>query len=284
MQHCKLLLLLCVLPRILSGIEPATSGHLVLIGGGDRPADAMRKFIELAGGPAAPIVIIPTASTEPDAATYYEKHFREVWHCTRAVSLPIRSRKDAGRPDYVKLASEAQGVFFGGGDQIRITGALIGTPVGDALARAHAKGAVIGGTSAGTACQSKIMLTGEGDFKVIRSRAVEVWDGMGFLPDGVVVDQHFVARQRENRLLSVILEHPGHLGVGVDEETAIWVKPDGTFEVLGERGVMVFDPAAATVTRRTSDNGQDNLGVRGLRVHHLLKGDIFDLKSRTVRP
>jgi Cyanophycinase and related exopeptidases len=132
-------------PTLAAGPSPR-AGHLVLIGGGDKPADAMRKFVELAGGKDAPIVVIPTASSEADAAEYYEKLFREELGCTDAFSLRIRSRADASRPDFVALARKARGVFFGGGDQIRITNALLGTPVGDAIAAAFA-GAVVGGTS-----------------------------------------------------------------------------------------------------------------------------------------
>ena len=263
--------------------KPVATGHLVLIGGGDKPDDAMRKFVELAGGPDAPIVAIPTASSEADAASYYETLFREEYRCTNMVSLGIKSREDAMRPDYAALAGRARGVFFGGGDQIRITEALLGTPVGNAIAAAFARGAVVGGTSAGTACQSRLMITGEGDFTVIRTKSVEIVPGLGFFP-GVVVDQHFVKRQRENRLFSVILEHPDLVGVGVDEETAVWVRPDRTFQVMGKSSVVVLDAGGAFVSCPPDGTGKELLGVHGLTVHVLLPGEVFDLDSRSVRP
>ena len=263
-------------------IAPSPKGHLVLIGGGDKPPEVMRKFVELAGGKDAPIVMIPTASSEADAASYYEKLFREEYGCTNAVSLDIRKRADAGRADWAALARKARGIFFGGGDQIRITNALLGTPVGDAITAAFADGAVVGGTSAGTACQSEVMLTGEGDFSLVRTRSVETWKGLGFLPADVVVDQHFIRRQRENRLLSVVLENPDLLGVGVDEETAIWVRPDGTFQVLGKSGVLVFDAKGAPVSRQPKGTGQDLLGVHALKLHLLLPGETYDIRTRTV--
>ena len=264
------------------GHGPAPKGHLVLIGGGDKPPEVMRKFVELAGGKDAPIVMIPTASSETDAASYYEKLFREEYGCTNAVSLDIRKKADAERADWAVLARNARGIFFGGGDQIRITNALLGTPVGDAIAAAFASGAVVGGTSAGTACQSEVMITGEGDFSQVRTRSVETWKGLGFLPPDVVVDQHFIRRQRENRLLSVVLENPELLGVGVDEETAIWVRPDGTFQVLGRSGVMVFDAKGAPVSRQPQDTGQDLLGVHALKLHLLLPGETYNLLTRTI--
>lgn len=260
---------------------PAPKGHLVLIGGGEKPADAMRKFVELAGGPQALIVAIPTASKEPDTGAYYVTLFKETYGCANVVALEIKSKADAVRPDFAEVARKAGGVFFGGGDQIRITNALLDTPVGAAIAEAFNRGAVVGGTSAGTACQSDPMITGEGDFKVIRTNSVELWRGLGFFR-GVVVDQHFVARQRSNRLLSVILEHPDLLGVGVDEDTAVWVRPDGTFQVMGRSCVMVLDAKGAQVTRQPVETGQDLLGVHGLTVQVLLPGETYDLARRVV--
>jgi cyanophycinase len=260
----------------------STRGSMILIGGGDVEAPAaIRKFVDLAGGPAVPIVVIPTASEEPGAAEYYTKRFTEGAACTNVAALDIKTREDAARADYVALVEKARGVFFGGGDQVRITNAILDTPVGKAIADAFARGAVVGGTSAGTACQSALMITGEGDFTGIRDSNVELKPGFGFFK-GVIVDQHFIKRQRENRLISVILEHPDLLGVGVDEDTAIWVRPDDTFEVLGVGSVIVLDPGKATVARARAVKGQDLLGVRDLVVHVLLPGEQYDLAKRAV--
>jgi len=261
------------------GVKPA--GHLILVGGGEKPAEAMRKFVDLAGGPAAAIVAIPTASEEPDTGSYYLELFRDEYGCTNVEVLDIKTRDDASRPDYADLAANARGIFFSGGDQNRITRALQDTPVGTAIATAFARGEVIGGTSAGTACQSALMITGEGDFSVIRANSVELAPGFGFFR-GVIVDQHEIARQRSNRLISVILEHPDLLGVGVDEDTAVWVRPDDTFLVMGAGSVLVFDASKATVTRAPGEDGKDLLGVRDLRVHILMPGEGFDLAGRAV--
>jgi cyanophycinase len=273
--------ILGLLAGVGSAEEVAPRGHLILVGGGDKPPEAMRKFVELAGGAAAPIVVIPTASTEADIGSYYAKLFAGEYGCSDVAVLDIKSPADARRPDFVERAARARGVFFGGGDQERIMTALSKSPVLAAITAAFERGAVVGGTSAGTACQSALMITGMGDFEVIRSSSVELWDGLGFFR-GVVVDQHFVARARENRLLSVILEHPDLVGVGVDEDTAVWVRPDNSFQVIGERAVMVLDATRATVTRQPTDTGQDRLGVHDLTVHVLLPGETFDLGTRTV--
>lgn len=257
------------------------SGHLILIGGGEKPVAAMRKFVELAGGPTAPIVAIPTASADPETPPYYLELFRTEYGCSNVEVLDIKSREDASRADYAGLVAKARGIFFSGGDQSRITQAILDTPVGEAIADAFARGAVVGGTSAGMACQSALMITGVGDFTLIRANNVELVRGLGLIR-GAIVDQHSIARKRLNRLISVILEHPDLLGVGVDEDTAVWVRPGGTFEVMGAGSVLVLDASASTVTRHSGEEGKDVLGARDLRFHILLPGQGFDLGSRTV--
>ncbi|MGN6184014.1 MAG: cyanophycinase, partial [Thermoanaerobaculia bacterium] len=256
-------------------------GHLMLIGGGDKPRAAMEKFIELAGGKSAPIVVIPTASQEPDLNEYYTNLFAKEYGSTDVVVLPIVTKEDANRPELVAASKRARGIFFGGGDQVRIINALAGTPVLDALREAYRNGAVVGGTSAGTACQSEMMITGEGDFKVIQTHSVEAVEGLGFLRSDVIVDQHFIARQRQNRLISLLLEHPGHIGVGVDEDTAIWVRPDDTFVVIGAGSAMVFDPTGSSIQRHAAATaGKELLGVHGMRLHIVLPGEVFDMAHR----
>jgi len=256
-------------------------GNLLLIGGGDRPHAVMAKFVELAGGPSAPIVILPTASGEASTGPRLKREFERGHGCTAVTVANIRIPPDAHRQSFVEAIRNARGIFFSGGDQRRIIQALRETPALSALQEAFAAGAVVGGTSAGTACQSPLMLTGEGNFSLITAGNVEVWPGLGLFP-GVIVDQHFVARSRHNRLISVVLEHPHLLGVGVDEATAVWVKPDQTFEVVGEGWVVVYDAAAASVNRQRSDAESERLGVHNLRTHVLLPGEGFDLAVRAA--
>jgi cyanophycinase len=158
----------------------------------------------------------------------------------------------------------------------------LGTAVGDAVTDAFKRGAVVGGTSAGTACQSPLMVTGDGDFTVIAANSVELWEGLGLF-EGVIVDQHHVARRRQNRLISAVLEHPELLGVGIDEATAVWVRPDGTFEVLGDGWVVVYDASRATIAHAPENRLGKPLGVHGMITHVLLPGDVFDVKKRAVK-
>jgi len=277
--------LITVFAGILAAAPPAVPGergHLVLIGGGSKPRVVLRTFVELAGGPAGPIVVIPTASGEPDTGSYYEQLFRTDVGCQDVTSLEIRTREDAARPEFVAQVQRAGGCFFSGGDQNRITAVLLETPVGSAIHDLYWRGGVIGGTSAGTACQSDPMLTGEADLTVIAAGNVELAPGLGFFPDAIV-DQHFVARQRQNRLLSVVLEHPTMLGIGVDEATAVWLKPNLTFQVLGQGSVVVYDAAGATV-HRPAHRRSKNLGVTNLTTHVLLPGMSYSLPRRRPLP
>ena len=277
------LVLTAAFAAAVAGAAEPPRGHLVLIGGGDKPDAAMRRFVELAGGPAAPIVVFPTASADPDTGPYLERQLEQEFGCRDVTVLEVRTCEDAHRPDYVQLADLAGGFFFSGGDQSRIIAAFQDSPLFEAVLRSFTRGAVIGGTSAGTACQSPLMITGEGNFDLLTADNVELWPGLGFF-EGVIVDQHFIERRRHNRLISVILEHPELLGVGVGEDAAVWVRPDRTFEVIGAGWVMVIDAAGARVTRSPGASGQKLLGVRDLRVHVLLEGEQFDLESRTVLP
>jgi cyanophycinase len=275
----RALILLISLATTAFAEQVPSRGHLLLIGGGEKPTEAMGKFVELAGGPSAPIVVIPTASSEPDTGAYYVDLFFTGHGCTDVTPLEIRTKGDAGLAAHVAAVRRARGIFFSGGDQRRILDALEGTPVLEAIHERWRDGAVIGGTSAGTACQSPLMITGDGDFDVIHAGAVELRSGLGLFP-GVVVDQHFIARQRFNRLLSVILEHPDLLGVGVDEATAVWVRPDSTFQVIGRSAVVVIDARGAAVKRETPVDGKASLGARDVRIHVLVDGEVFDMNGR----
>jgi cyanophycinase len=126
------------------------------------------------------------------------------------------------------------------------------------------------------------MLTGEGDFTVVRGGNVEVKEGLAYVTEAIL-DQHFVARQRQNRLISVVLEHPELPGIGVDERTSIWIRPDRTFEVMGEGWVMVFDARKARV-RTDGAAAKPKLAADEMVTRILIAGDRFDLRTASVLP
>jgi len=261
---------------------PPPQGNLLLNGGGGLPDGYWSRFLELAGGAEAPIVVLPTASERPEAAREPLEELAALG-ATAARALPLRSAESARAPEIVAAIRSARGVFLTGGDARRLAAALVGTPAARAIAESYARGGVVGGTSAGAAALGDPMLSGTGDFTRLVAGSVEREAGLGLLPE-VLLDQHFVARQRQNRLLASLLERPDLLGVGIDERTVLWVRPDGTFEVFGEGWVEIYDASTAIVRGGAGPPGAP-LAADGVRVHLLIAGDRFDPGVRArLRP
>ncbi|MCB1043425.1 MAG: cyanophycinase [Acidobacteria bacterium] len=248
-------------------------GQMVLIGGGPKPEAAMTRFVQAAGGAEALILIVPTASELADTGEFYCNLFKELG-CKQVVALDLAEVSDASDEENLALVARCGGIFFAGGDQRRITAALLNTPLLEELRRAFERGCAIGGTSAGTACMSRWMITGDGDFDRITAENVVVTEGLGLFPHAIL-DQHFVARQRQNRLIAAVLERPELLGIGIDEGTAVWLKEDLTLEVIGEGWVVVYDASDALAERQ---------GLRwsalNLKVHIMVNGQQFHLPTR----
>lgn len=257
-----------------AGAADASGGHLLLVGGGSRPEAVMQLFVELGGGAEGRFLVLPMASADEDTGAFYEDELRE-HGAVHVETLQIADRRDAMRPSALDAMQRATAVWFSGGDQSRIASRLVDTPLLEALVALRARGGVIGGTSAGTACQSDPMLVGAGDEEVLERGNIGTARGLGLF-EGVVVDQHFVARRRQNRLLSVVLENPTKIGLGIDEATAVWAKPDGSIEVLGEGPVFVFDAREARVAEGRI------LGASNVRTAVLVPGQRYDLARATL--
>lgn len=282
---------LLVLAAVLAVVPAAgawaqdAGGHLVVIGGGTRPASVNTLIARLAGGATGRLLIFPQASavaaTGPDLAA----EFRALGVGTVVVISADHAAADSDA--VLQQTDGATGVYFAGGDQNRLMAVLRGTKLESRLRALYRGGAVIAGTSAGAAVMSRVMITGDEqrpltkdqDWQTIEAGNVVTAPGLGLLDD-VVVDQHFVRRRRHNRLISLVLEQPALLGVAIDEETATWVKPDRTFEVVGNGPVLVFDAKGATTARDAAGPG-----LRGsdLRLHVLRAGGVYDLRTRAVR-
>jgi cyanophycinase len=208
-------------------------GTLVIVGGGTTPDAAKQRLVNFAGGKEkARIVVIPTASADADDGAKLDA-FVSSW--TGLVSRPItllhtRNRDTANDPAFWAPLDSATAVWFSGGDQSRITAAYKGTLVEKKLHALFARGGVIGGTSAGAAIMSRVMITGG-------QEKATVGTGFGFLP-GTVIDQHALKRNRVNRLLGVLSDHPGLAGIAIDEATALVVRRD-RWQVIGKSYVVV---------------------------------------------
>ena len=259
-------------------------GHLFIVGGGDWPDGMMNRFVDLAARfGTGRIVILPMASSVPEESAAEETvEFRKLG--AKDIVTHLLTREQALKPESAALLDGAGGVFFSGGDQARLTAVLLDTPVHRRLLELYEQGAVIGGTSAGAAVMSEVMITGDEvrkpeagrEFETLQAANIVTARGFGFVVPRVVIDQHFVTRKRHNRLISLLAEHPDLLGVAIDESTAVLVRPDETFEVVGAKQVIVYDPAGAKF--RILPN--TNIAFTGLVMHALTDGDTFDLKTR----
>jgi cyanophycinase len=242
----------------------------------------VRQFVDLAGGPGkARIAILPMATSDA-VSTGAEK--KAQLDSLGAESFVVNiTRAQADDESVVRSLSGATGIWFPGGDQSPLAAALRGSAALRAIHDRYRAGAVVGGTSAGAAVMSDSMITGNQfwpgmaapvdspSFSRIGRRTIEVVPGLGFLHNAIV-DQHFIRRQRENRLISVVLERPSLLGVGIDEGTALKVSPDGRWAVFGRSAVVVFDARAA----RVSSENRPLLGATTVRLSVLPAGSTYD--------
>ena len=260
-------------------------GHLFIVGGGNQPQYMINKFISLAGGPDAKIVIIPMAGSDPLESALYKRYDFER-SGVKNVEFVICDKQSADADSNLAVLDGAKAVYFTGGDQSLLTKALLGTKMLQKIRKIYADGGLIGGTSAGAAVMSKLMITGNELKNTDSSRAyikiqkdnIEVVEGFGFVTSAII-DQHAVRRKRQNRLISLVLENPSLVGFAIDESTALIVYPDDIFEVIGEYTVVVYDAVEATDIM-TDKN--DNLAAQNIRMHILHSGDRFNMKNRTV--
>lgn len=266
------------------GAQAPTRGTLYIVGGGPQPDALVQEFVDLAGGRGkARIIVFAMASEE--GRTGGEEKAQDL----RALGAEARNvwvdRRQAMTDSVARLLDGATGVWFGGGDQVRLADILRGTPTERAIHARYAAGAVIGGTSAGAAVMSHVMLTGDEArpggarpdsmlaWGTIERENVLVNEGFALLTDAIV-DQHFLRRKRYGRLLSLVIERAPHLGAGIDESTALVVDPDGTWRVRGASAVVIFD--ARRATRRDQ---AVQLQATDVRTHVLTAGGTFDPRT-----
>lgn len=238
--------------------------RLVVIGGGSRPPDAMKKFVEWSGGAKANILVITWASGEPDPSfAALKKDLTDAGssNVEHASTRPLDAEK---RGRFIAQLKAATGVFFSGGDQNRIMDVLADEELYSLVRSKYFAGTPFGGTSAGAAVMSDPMMTGDADLKILDGTKVGVRKGLGLIKD-VIFDQHFLVRQRHNRLFGLIIVNPQMLGIGIDEDTAVMIEDNRKLTVAGKSQVMfVF--------------AKD--GKRPFLLDFLRGGESFDLSKR----
>jgi cyanophycinase len=255
-----------------------------MIGGAEdklRQRTILTRFVTLAGGPAARILIIPTASSLGDEATdLYVSVFEQLGAAEIASVRPM-TREEANGPRVADAVKEATGVFLTGGNQLRLSIVLGGTRLGKALVEAHRHGLVIAGTSAGASAIASHMVAFGASGATPKQRMTQMSAGLGLLP-GVVIDQHFEQRNRIGRLVALVAQSPALLGIGLDEDTAAIVSPSGVLEVVGKGAVTILDPAKLQTDAYEAKRHRPIM-VSGVVLHSLPSGYRFDLRRRQVR-
>jgi len=264
-------------------VEAVEAAGRVLVIGGHEDHEGRRRilraFVDAAGGADATLAVIATASAVPSrTGEAYESEFRSLGAGACQV-LRLSDRAAAADPEAVAWLTRATGIFFTGGDQLRITAVLGGTPAERAVREAFVHGAVVAGTSAGASAMSGTMIVGGASEAPARREVVRMAPGLHYLPE-LVIDQHFAQRGRLNRLLAVLAHNPALLGVGVDEDTAFWVGSDRRLHVLGTNTVTILDGWDVRYTTASEADLDQPLTLTHVTLHVLSDGSGFDLGER----
>ena len=256
-------------------------GEVIAIGGAEDKLQSravLRRILELSGESEARIAVIPTASRKSDIGFRYCELFTSMGAAeARVVSL--RERKDCSSTELLHMIRDATCVFMTGGNQLRLSSILGGTPAARLMRHRNAEGLVVAGTSAGAAIMSEHMIAYGREGSTPRAGMVAIAPGLGFV-NQVIIDQHFRQRDRLGRLLAALAYNPFAVGVGLDEDTAIIVDAEREIEVVGTNAVTIVDASNLSHSAMGFVRQGDPVSLTGLSLHILVEGGRFDLKTR----
>lgn len=258
-------------------------GWVIPIGGAEakhKDAVILERFVELCGGTDARILVIPTASELNETGPMYMDLFESLG--AKAMCIPIENRDDCFEDETIAVMNRATGIFVTGGNQLRLSTILGGTPVARAIRRLNADGVHMAGTSAGAAIISEHMIAGGRGGPSPRESGVVLAPGLG-LTNRAIIDQHFNRRGRMGRLLAALSFNPFVCGLGIDENTAAFIAPDGNLEVVGHGTVTVIDPSGLSYSSMSYVRKAEAVTLIGLKLHVLANGSQFNLETREAR-
>ena len=256
-------------------------GWIIPIGGAedkDANPSILQRFVELCGGSEADIVVIPTASRLKDTGPRYEELFRGMGVAQVEV-LDFDTRRDCQEEGRLARLARASGIFFTGGNQLRLSTILGGTHVARTIRLRNAQGVTVAGTSAGAGFLSEHMIAFGSEGSSPRASSVRLAPGLG-LTNRFVIDQHFRQRDRLGRLTAALAYNPFAIGIGLDEDTAAFISPDDTLEVEGSGAVTVVDAHDLQYSSMAHADEDDPVCMLGLGVHILIAGATFNLHTR----
>src|ERR1700722_10800263 len=222
--------------------EGQSRGWIIPIGGAENKENdrhILERFVRVSGGETSDIVVIPTASRMHETGPRYEKIFSESG-AARVTVMDFDTRRDCQEQGRLQRLEEATGIFFTGGNQLRVTTLLGGTPVARLIRNRNANGVTVGGTSAGASILSEHMIASGDEGSAMIAGSVRLAPGPG-LTTPFIIDKHFRQRDRLGRLITALAHNPFAIGIGLDEDTAAFISPDETVEVEGSGGATVVD-------------------------------------------
>jgi len=260
-------------------------GYIVPIGGAEekiRDREILSRFADICGGRSASIAIIPTASQLSETGERYREIFTDLG-VRAAYILPFEQRPDAERQEWLDVLSQVEGVFLTGGNQLRLSTTLGGTPVADLIRERNRSGLHVAGTSAGAAYLSEHMIAFGDEGSTPRADIVALAPGLGLTHDAII-DQHFRQRDRLGRLLTALAYNPRPIGIGLDEDTAAFLGPDDVLEVAGSGAITIVDSGEIEFSSMDSARRHDPVCILNVRLHILIEGARYDFKSRVASP
>jgi cyanophycinase len=265
----------------------STKTAILVIGGAEDKVhgrEILHTFFGRAESLDARIAIIPSASREPAIiGERYQQIFQEMG-AKEARVLDIRDRSQAEDHQLQEYVEQCTGVFMTGGDQLRLCGLLADTPLMEKVRQRVQQGELtLAGTSAGAAVMGHHMIAGGGSGESPNRSLVDMATGLGIIPE-VIVDQHFLNRNRMARLMSAVAAHPERLGIGIDEDTCALFERDGVLQVMGKGTVTIVDPGEMSHTNYADIGATDAISLHNLRVHILSYGDRYHVHKRCLIP
>jgi cyanophycinase len=258
-------------------------GYIIPIGGAEEKLhnpEILDRFVDICGGKKARIAIIPTASELEDTGRNYEKLFRRLG-IQHAKVLQMLTRDDCHEDKFIAYIGKADGVFMTGGNQLRLSTTLGGTPVAQMIRRRHADGMHVAGTSAGAAFMPEHMIAGGDEGSTPSPAMVTMAPGLG-LTNNFIIDQHFRQRDRLGRLLTALAYNPFAVGIGLDEDTAAFIRPGNDLEVVGSGGITIIDPTNLSYSSMDRARRGDPVSLIDVKLHILIAGGRFEIESRTA--
>jgi len=269
------------MPSDLHPDNPAR-GFIVPIGGAvkkNNDAVILNRFYELSGGHNSNILVIPTASELAETGPDYVKLYQSMG--SNSQFIPVDQREDCFKEEIQAALKQATGIFITGGNQLRLSTILGGTPVAKLIRQLNSEGVHIAGTSAGAAIMSEHMIAGGRSGPTPHEDGVKMAPGLG-LTNKVIIDQHFRQRDRIGRLLTALSYNPFVSGLGIDENTAAFIGPDGVFEVMGSGAITVIDPAELSHSSMATVGHKAPVSLAGMKLHVLAAGAKYDINTRQV--